>query len=54
MDGKFEIDKTDNIKKFMLMHINDNVFQNINKMSIVGYDRDIRISKLYQESLLTV
>lgn len=45
-NGKFHIDSNDNAAKRLLsMHINDNVLQNIEKFSVLLFDKDLKYNK---------
>ena len=51
-DGKFMIDENDNVaKKFLAMHINDNVYKNMQRhISIALFDPELRFGKdVYSE-----
>ena len=45
-DGKFEIEQDNATRKVLMSHVNDNVFQNINKkISLRSYDQDHKFHK---------
>ena len=45
-NGKFEISHDNATRRFLMSHINDNVFQNINsKISLRSYDADHKFHK---------
>jgi len=46
-NGKFEINHDNATRKYLMSHINDNVFQNINSkiMSVRSYDKDHKFHK---------
>lgn len=44
-NGQFKISQDSNTRKFLMSHLNDNVFQNIDKLSVKIYDEDVKFHK---------
>ena len=44
-DNRFNIDKSEAAKKELALHINDNVFKNLETFSLFSYDKELTWSK---------
>lgn len=44
-DGKFDFDRSYAARKYLAMHINDNVLKNLSRFSLKPYDTTLNYSK---------
>lgn len=44
--NKFEVENSPAARRLLSMHVNDNVYKNLSKLSAIGYDKDMTRHKL--------